>query len=81
VTADSNVGFGELIGWNHIAAWLVDNGILAPAADHPLVPVPGTGGAGIDGARIAVVVVAIIVWLLLLSDIRGRKRRIPPHQY
>lgn len=81
MSAQSGVAFGDLIGWTRVAAWLVDHGLLAPSADHPLLPLPGTGGAGLDGARIALIVVSVVVWLLLRSDVLSRRRRIPPHQY
>ncbi len=81
MSTDTGLAFGDIIGWTRIAAWLVDHGLLAPGADHPLLPLPGADGAGLDDARIAVIVVAVLVWLLLRSDIQGRRRRIPPHQY
>jgi hypothetical protein len=75
------VSFGDIIGWTRIVAWLVDHGLLAAAAAHPLVPLPGTGGAGLDVPRLAVLAAAVFVWVLLVADSRDRRRRIPPHQY
>ncbi len=75
------MSFGDILGWHRIVPWLVAHGVFAPGADHPLIPVPGAHGAGLDTPRMVVIVVAVLAWLLLASDIRDRRRRIPPHQY
>jgi hypothetical protein len=71
----------DIVGWARIVSWLVDHGLLAPADAHPLLPLPGSGGAGLDVARLVVLLAAGLIWLLLSADSRGRRRRIPPHQY
>lgn len=75
------LSFGDIIGWPRIVGWLIDNGLIVPGAEHPVVPLPGTGGAGLDGPRVVAIVAILLIWLLLMADVRGRRRRNPPRQY
>ena len=55
-----HVGLGALAAvlgsaavlWAKGAAWLVDHQVLVAAAAQPVWVIPGTGGAGLDGARL-----------------------------
>ena len=50
--------------WLTGMSWLVEHQILIPSAAAPQLVVPGSGGAGLDGPRIAIaaaVVCAVVV--------------------
>lgn len=51
--------------WAKGVGWLVQHQLLLPAAAHPLLPVPGGAGAGLDLPRIAAaagVLLALVAW-------------------
>lgn len=53
--------------WLKGSTWLVAHQVLVPAAAHPVLTVPGAGGAGLDLPRVAVaaaVVVALVACAL-----------------
>src|SRR4051812_27215649 len=57
--------------WLKGATWLVEHHLLLPAAAHALVVVPGTGGAGLDLPRLAVMAgVALATIVLAVSTAR-----------
>ncbi len=59
-------GLGWLVGnLPKVAEWLVAHRILV--SGYPMLTLPSTGGAGLDGPRIAIaaaVVAALILWLV-----------------
>lgn len=61
--------------WSRVAAWLIAQHVLV--VGHPVLVVPGTGGAGLDGSRLAIgfaVVAAVVLWTVS-SAIRAIRRR------
>lgn len=62
-----------------ITDWLIDHRVLAPASADPIVVVPHTSGAGLDGRRLvalaAVLVALIAVGVLARIRTRGREEK------
>jgi hypothetical protein len=62
--------------WDRTSAWLLEHHVLAPAAGDPVLEVPGSDGAGLDGARIAVALGALAAVSLAIGlTYSGRRRR------
>lgn len=40
--------------WHRALDWLVAQHVLAAAADSPLLPLPSSGGVGLDAPRLAI---------------------------
>jgi hypothetical protein len=51
--------------WLKGATWLVEHQVLVPSAHHPMVEIPGTGSAGLDLPRLAIVVAALLAGLAI----------------
>lgn len=60
--------------WATGVGWLVEHQVLVPAAQHPLLGLPGSSGAGLDGPRVAVV--AGVVLALVASAVSAVRRAI-----
>lgn len=63
------------MAWGRAAAWLVAQHVLV--GGHPVVVVPGAGGAGLDGARLLIafaVVAALVLWMVSAA-LRAVRRR------
>lgn len=67
------------IWWGNGVRWLVTHQVLVGADDHPLLPIPGLAGAGLDLPRAtiaaAVVVTAIVVAISAARRALVRRRR------
>lgn len=62
--------------WNLGASWLVQHQILVPASAHPLVPLPTMQGAGLDAARLSMLVGAVVlVGVLTILSVRSLVNR------
>lgn len=61
--------------WAQAVAWLVAHRVLIPRGGHPLLALPGSGGAGLNGPRLAVGAAAA---LLLATAAAGLVRRCLP---
>ncbi|MDP3889834.1 hypothetical protein [Nocardioides sp.] len=59
--------------WHRILAWLVDHDVLLPAADSPLVGVPGGEGVGLDASRLAIAT-AVLLFLIVCGVAAIRQR-------
>lgn len=59
-------------GWANTVSWLLAHQVLVTAAQHPLLTVPASGGAGLDVPRLAL---AVAVTLLALAAAVGAARR------
>lgn len=60
-------------GWDWCVGWLVTHQVLLADTADPWLALPGFGGAGVDGHRVAIaaaVVLAVSAWLV--SGVRRR---------
>ena len=51
--------------WSKGVVWMVAHHIVVSGASHPMVALPGGGGAGLDGPRVGLLVgvlIALIAW-------------------
>lgn len=65
----------SLATWHRVIDFLVDRQILLPASTDPLLPVPAANRAGLDVARLAILVAGLaIVVVFGASEIRRRSR-------
>ena len=65
-------------GWDRVSGWLLAHHVLAPAAENPVLVVPGTHGAGLDGARIAIGLGVLAVLTLAIRLVASLAyRRLP----
>lgn len=65
--------------WDQAVGWAVGAGWLVPAAEHPLLGLPGAAGAGLDLPRVAVVGGALgllLVWPVMLARRAWRRRQV-----
>ena len=69
------IGALALWGWQKITTWLLEHQVLLPASDQPSVVVPYTDGAGLDIARVSLLVGAVIATLALAGAAVRRHRR------
>lgn len=60
--------------WLKGAAWLVEHQVLVAATVDPLLKIPGTGGAGLDVPRLAIL--AAIVSASLVAAVSTARRAI-----
>lgn len=77
-TAVGFVGTGGALvlwGWQKITTWLLEHQVLLPAAEHPRLVIPYTDGAGLDLARMSLLVGALIAALALTVAAVRRRRR------
>jgi hypothetical protein len=62
--------------WHQGVLWLISRRVLLPARAHPMVIVPGTGGAGLDFARFAILVAALLAFTAVaVTAIRRRQAK------
>ncbi len=66
------VAAAAVTGWADTVSWLLAHQVLVPAAEHPLLTVPGSVGAGLDVPRLALAVAAA---LLAFAGVAGAARR------
>lgn len=73
-------GLSVAAGWHAVVAWLTTHGVLVPAQRRPLIGVPGTAGAGLDLARLALVaaVLLLLVAVAISAVHRWIRRRREP---
>ena len=64
----------EGVWWAEAVRWLLAHRVLVTAGDHPLLRLPGSGGAGLDLPRLALATAAL---LLLTAAAVGALRRHP----
>jgi hypothetical protein len=62
---------GVTTGWTNATDWLLAHEFLGPATADPVLPLPATDGAGLDGMRIAVAVGALAVLSLAIRVVVG----------
>ena len=75
--AAASVGVLWQRGWEWCVSWLVTHQVLLAGTADPWLTVPGSGGAGVDGHRAAIVVaVAVAVMACALSWVRRRMARV-----
>lgn len=62
--------------WADGLTWLIEHRVILPTEQDPLLPLPGCGGAGLDGPRLAIVAgtVAILLATALSYARRARLR-------
>ncbi len=58
--------------WAKGVTWLLAHQVLVPRAEHPLLTLPRSGGAGLDVPRLAILTAAL---LLCLAAAGGALRR------
>lgn len=68
------LGGAALWAWSRGGAWLVKNQILVSAKAGPLIAIPGMNGAGLDAARIVMLIGALVV--LVAITVAGIRRAI-----
>jgi hypothetical protein len=74
-----HIGLAVLVGllgsagllWAQGTAWLVRHHVLIAAARHPLVPIAGSGGAGLDLPRL--VIASAVVVAVLAATVTWRR--------
>lgn len=59
--------------WHRLLAWLVDQKVLLPAAQEPLVSLPAGEGVGLDAPRLAIA--AAVLVLVVVFGIAALRRR------
>ena len=77
VVGISGLGFvaaAVLAGWRTAVAWMVDHAVLLPATQDPAITVPAAGGAGMDLARLGVVIAGVVAIVALSTTAVGRIR-------
>lgn len=72
-------------GWHSALAWMLEHHILAPASANPILALPFSAGAGLDGARLCVLLGVIVLLgyglfrairrFLLIQAVRRIQRR------
>lgn len=62
------------VWWAEAVRWLLAHRVLVAAGDHPLLRLPGSGGAGLDLPRLALATAAL---LLLTAAAAGALWRHP----
>jgi|GEM_PF-3857425 hypothetical protein len=67
-------------GWDRTSAWLLAHHVLAPAAENPPLVVPGTHGGGLDAARIAIGLGALVVLTLTIRLVARLAYSALPHR-
>ncbi len=60
--------------WLAGSGWLVEHHVLVPATSTPMVPIPGTAGAGLDSPRVAIL--AAVILSTLVSAVSSARRAI-----
>ena len=58
--------------WLAGSGWLVEHHVLVPATSTPMVPIPGTAGAGLD----SVAILAAVILSTLVSAVSSARRAI-----
>lgn len=58
-------------GWADATDWMLEHHVVVPEATHPVVSLPGAGGAGLDWTRIALAAGALLVLTLTIRIVSG----------
>jgi len=48
-------------GWHSALGWMLEHHVLAPASANPILALPFSAGAGLDGARVCVLLGALVL--------------------
>jgi hypothetical protein len=56
--------------WAKAITWLLAHQVLLPRAEHPLLTLPCSGGAGLDVPRLAVLVGAVLLLAAAVGALR-----------
>ena len=59
--------------WHRLLAWMVDQKLLLPAAQDPLVTLPAGAGVGLDVPRLAIAS-AVLVFIVVFGIAALRRR-------
>ena len=77
------VGFLALAGavgaaatwWTRTVGWLLTHRVIVAASEHPVLVLPGGGGTGLDGPRLALAAAAaLLAPTAVVSAVRSRLR-------
>jgi hypothetical protein len=60
--------------WPHIVTWLIAHRVLLPRRMDPTAVLPGTGGAGLDMPRLALVAAALLIAAAVTSTVFRARR-------
>lgn len=58
--------------WHKLLAYLVEQQILVPASESPVVRMPASNGVGLDAPRLAIAAAALLFGVMLLISAARR---------
>lgn len=70
-----SAGTWAVLAWSKVLTWGLEHQVLLPAAEGPLVAIPGSDGAGLDVQRIAVAAAVLLVVLAITGGVATRAVR------
>ena len=63
------------VWWGRAITWLLAHQVLVPRAERPLLTLPGSGGAGLDVPRLAILTAALLLCLAAAVGVLRRHLR------